>query len=655
MDSINALNNSGINAQESISEAAKQNSLLAQQLANQKKEEINEPLNMLGAELLTGSTTDALKLLGKKVASRTGIKSFEKLGTEDLGKTLQSVGKELQKNVIKKGGEIIKDKVGTKIDDLMTRGKKYALNAINRELNSRGVPLRIREDDLNNIENLKDTLRQKVLDYKNQAINTVKNQVAEKGEELRNAVNNVKNDIGADDDLISSIQNKITQKYGKAPKSIKEKIQDDIRSKQSNIEKTAKRVKSQQLGRDVGEGIDDADKKTQKILGDLQESKGKNLIKQRATKHYKFADEKIQNVNRQIDNLPESRKPEPVKTEPEPVGQQEEVFKIGKDKPKYQQEDDVNELFDEFDRPVGKGAVDPVTELQERDARKIEQQQIKANIQEVKKDTTPDFKQKRITESELQEQRQAQRDLEQQQLDQLPSLEELTETPDQKIIRLQRERVDRGIRLQAENDLGKRPSELYKPDPKIRDPTTLGEGEGANLGKTSARVEAKVSKKEADVKQPDPQKLPEPKPNVEGDIDFDPAQLPPPPAELEEPEKQALQLQETQISEPKVTPTTLGQQAETELQKQAPLVQKSETTIEPEEKPKVPKIEADIEEGEEALGGADIAAPEDVFGDIGEAILGIASLVLPSALEKSEDLGSHNALFSSSFQAGQTA
>ena len=36
MDSINALNNSGIQSAESISEAAKQNSLLAQQLANQK-------------------------------------------------------------------------------------------------------------------------------------------------------------------------------------------------------------------------------------------------------------------------------------------------------------------------------------------------------------------------------------------------------------------------------------------------------------------------------------------------------------------------------------------------------------------------------------------------------------------------------------------
>lgn len=651
MDSINVLNNSGINAQESISEAAKQNLLLAQQLANQKKEEINEPLNMLGAELITGTTRDVLGKLGKSVAKSTGIKSFEKLGTEDIGKTLKSVGKELQDNVIKKGGAIIKDKIGTKIDDLMTRGKKFALNAINRELNKRGVPLRIREDDLNNIENLKDTLRQKVLDYNKTGVNTVKNQIAEKGEELRNAVNNVKDDIGADDDLISSIQNKITQKYGKAPKSIKEKIQDDIREKQSKIEKTSKRVKAQQRNRDVGEGIDDTDKQTQKILGDLQESKGKNLLKERATKHYKFADEKIQDVKKSIDDLPSVDIPTP---DPEPVGQSEEVFKIGKDKPSWKQEDDVNQLFDEFDRPVGKGAVDPVTELQERDFRNIEQQHIKANIKKVEKDTTPDFKQKRITESQLQEQRQAQRDLEQQQLDQLPSLEELTETPDQKIIRLQRERVDRGIRLQAENDLGKRPSELYKPDPKIRDPTTLGEGEGANLGKTSARVEAKVSKKEAELKTPDPKNLPEPKPNTEGDIDFDPAQLPPPPAQLQEPEKQALQLQETQISEPKVTAQTLGQDASKELEKQAPLVQKSETTIEAEAKPKVPKIEGEIEEGEEALGGADIAAPEDIFGDIGEAILGIASLVLPSALEKSEDLGNHNALFSSSFQAGET-
>ena len=64
MNSINVLNNSGIQSAESISESAKQNLLLAQQLANQKKSEINEPLNMIGAELLTGGISG----LGKSVA-----------------------------------------------------------------------------------------------------------------------------------------------------------------------------------------------------------------------------------------------------------------------------------------------------------------------------------------------------------------------------------------------------------------------------------------------------------------------------------------------------------------------------------------------------------------------------------------------------------
>ena len=175
MDSINALNNSGIQTSESISEAAKQNVLLAQQLANQKKSEINEPFNMLGSELLLGGSSDIIKNLGKSVSKKTGVKSFEKLGTEDLATTLRNAGKEASNKIIKKGGKIIGDKLGSNVDDFLSKGKKFAVNKINQELKNRGVDSQINEDDLNNIENFKNFIRQKVNDTQQQAKNITNN------------------------------------------------------------------------------------------------------------------------------------------------------------------------------------------------------------------------------------------------------------------------------------------------------------------------------------------------------------------------------------------------------------------------------------------------------------------------------------------------
>ena len=602
MDSLNTLNNSGIQSAESISESAKQNLLLSQQLANQKKSEINEPLNMIGAELLTGGISG----LGKSVAKRTGIKSFEKLGTEDLGKTLVNAGKEVSTKVIKKGGQVIKDKLGTNIDDYLKNGKKFAVEKINNELRNKGISAEINEGDLNDMKALKNklnTLRQ-------QSQKNVTDKLSEVAEDLKTKAEQTGIDANT----------AINDRFGKPAQGLKEKIQNDIREKQAKLQSTKERVESQARGRDVGEGIDDQDKATQKILGDLQESKAKSILKQSATgkRTFKFADPNIENVQNTIDDLPEfTKKVQQEVGAPQELGEAREVS-----------------LFDPLNKPFQKtfqNNIESEATLDDQDdientyvskaQKAIQQSQIEANPVQKFIDTKPTFTAPKVIESQY--------------LDQLPSLAELTETKDEKILRLQKEKVDQSISDKASEDLGKKPSDLFADDPKIKDPTTLTEGDVASLGKTTAKVKAQVEKKEV-------------QPQAE---DFDPKDLPPPPEDLLEPEKQALQLTESQISEPKITPQTVDEPEVEALQKEAPEVQKSEADAAKSLKPETTGLDEDIED----LGKADLAeGGEDVGGDILEGILGIASLVVPSELEGHGDLNSHNAIFSSSFQAGVT-
>lgn len=603
MDSINTLNNSGIQTAESISESAKQNLLLAQQLANQKKSEINEPLNMIGAELLTGGISG----LGKSVAKRTGIKSFEKLGKEDLAKTLVSAGKEVSNKVIKKGGQVIKDKLGTNIDDYLKRGKKFAVDKINAELKNKGISAEINEGDLNDMKGL----QKKLNTFRQQAQTNVTDKLSEVGQDLKSKAEQT----GVD------VNKAIDDRFGLGnvpPQGLKEKIQNDIREKQAKLQSTKERVESQARGRDVGEGIDDQDKATQKILGDLQEGKAKSLLKQTATgkRRIRFADPNIEDITSSIDDLPEfTKKVQKEVGAPEELGEAREVS-----------------LFDPLNKPFQKtfkNNIEAEATLDDQDdientyvskaQKAIQQSEVEANPVQKFIDSKPTFTAPKVTESQY--------------LDQLPSLEELTETKDQKILRLQKERVNRGISQKASEDLGKKPSELFADDPRIKDPTTLTEGDVASLGRTSAKVKAQIEKK------------------VEPEV-FDPKDLPPPPSELLEPEKQALQLQESQISEPKITEQTVDEPEVQALQKEAPEVEKSEADAAKALKPKPTGLDEDVED----LGKADLAeGGEDIGGDILEGILGIASLVIPSELEGHGDLNNHNAIFSSSFQAGATA
>ena len=802
MDSINALNYSGIQSAESISDSAKQNLLLAQQLANQKKSELNEPLNMLGAELLTGGISDSIKNLGKSVAKKTGVKSFEKLGTEDLATTLRNAGREIGQKAIKKGGRIIADKLGSNVDDFLSRGKKFAVDKINNELKRRGVDVQINEDDLDNIENFKNVIRQKVNDAQ-QKLKNVTDNLSEVGENLKNDAQqklknvtdnlsevgeNLKNDAlakGLDlkqniEGTAESIEDKVNNKFGKATQSVKEKIQNDIREKQNKLQSTKDRVEKQARGRDVGEGLDEEDKTTQSILGDLQEGKAQSLLKQAATKNYRFADSNIENVQNTIDDLPEFSKK--AKAPLKETGTPEDL-------------DEAREisLFDASNKPFKtnfQNNIEHEATLDDQDdientyvsnaQKAIQQAEVEANPVQSFINDTPSMFQPKVTETQYLDQFQ------------LPSVTELTETADQKILRLQKERVDRTISDKASEDLGKKPSDLFADDPGIKDPTTLSEADTASLGRTTAKVPAQVEKKVLDTdlfadddepftldradsdfvgqdkvdelakgvddrlstligkdndigiraaqdigkvkktsdfynnenKNPayDPkevedeynkkneildkaeaeQKLNEPKinPNLEKEIDDLPEQaedllteatkvtkLPTPaiPVDAEGKElKQTIKksvldddlnpvstlVDDDDLIRPataaddaltgwrsqvanaqRVTPQTVNDPEVQALKKEAPEVEQSEKDAAKALKPPPTGLDEDVED----LGKADLAeGGEDPLGDIIEGVLGIAALTIPSELEGHGDLNNHNAIFSSSFQAGVT-
>ena len=102
-----------------------------------------------------------------------------------------------------------------------------------------------------------------------------------------------------------------------------------------------------------------------------------------------------------------------------------------------------------------------------------------------------------------------------------------------------------------------------------------------------------------------------------------------------------------------VTPQNVNQQETEQLDKEASEVDQSEKDA---AKALKPPVESGLDEDVEDLGKADLAeGGEDPLGDIIEGVLGIAALTVPSELEGHADLNNHNAIFSSSFQAGATA
>tara|TARA_R110001592_G_scaffold1469_2_gene8789 strand:+ start:8749 stop:11073 length:2325 start_codon:yes stop_codon:yes gene_type:complete len=773
MDSINALNSSGIQSAESISESAKQNVLLAEQLAAQKKSEINDPLNMIGTELLTGG----LGNLGKAVSKKTGIKSFEKLGSEDLSKTLRNAGREIGDKVIKKGGKIIKDKT----EDFLSKGKKFAVDKINNELKSRGVDVQINEGDLDNMSNFKEILQQKVKDKLAETTQQAKDTVADTTQQVK--------------DTLAETGQQVKDTVAETGQQVKDTVAD-------TTQQVKDRVESQARGRDVGKGLDEEDNVTQKILGDIQEAKVPELLKNTATKNYRFADKSIENIRNTIDDLPEfSKKAKaPAKetgTLDEDLDTPQEINLFDASNKSFQSKQPSN-----IQKEATLDARDNIEETYESQSQKaIQQAETEANPFTKVADTLPDLKAPRISESQYLDQ------LPQSELDTLPTLDEfaqrdarIPETADQKILREQKERVDRSITDKANEDMGKKPSDLFSDDPNIKDPTTLTESDTASLGKTTAKVPAQVEKKvvETDLiadddepftldrdasdfvgqdkvdelakgvddrlstligkdndigirasneigkvkktsdfynnenKNPayDPkeledeynqknkilddaeaeQKLNEPKinPNLEANIDaepeldndfkpiktddFDPTDLPPPPKDLLTPEADDYQILPQQLFNPRAdqvstlvddddeirpataaddaltgwrrqvanaqrattnqtTPQNVNDQETEELNKEAPDVDKS---VEQAQKAETPPKPSGLDEDIDDLGKADLAeGGEDIGGDLLEGILGIASLVVPSALEH-DDLNSHSAVFSSSFQAGAT-
>lgn len=773
MDSINALNSSGIQSAESISESAKQNVLLAEQLAAQKKSEINDPLNMIGTELLTGG----LGNLGKAVSKKTGIKSFEKLGSEDLSKTLRNAGREIGDKVIKKGGKIIKDTT----DDFLSKGKKFAVDKINNELKSRGVDVQINEGDLDNMSNFKEILQQKVKDKLAETTQQAKDTVADTTQQVK--------------DTLAETGQQVKDTVAETGQQVKDTVADTTQQVKDMVE-------SQARGRDVGKGLDEEDNVTQKILGDIQEAKVPELLKNTATKNYRFADKSIENIRNTIDDLPEfSKKAKaPAKetgTLDEDLDTPQEINLFDASNKSFQSKQPSN-----IQKEATLDARDNIEETYESQSQKaIQQAETEANPFTKVADTLPDLKAPRISESQYLDQ------LPQSELDTLPTLDEfaqrdarIPETADQKILREQKERVDRSITDKANEDMGKKPSDLFSDDPNIKDPTTLTESDTASLGKTTAKVPAQVEKKvvETDLiadddepftldrdasdfvgqdkvdelakgvddrlstligkdndigirasneigkvkktsdfynnenKNPayDPkeledeynqknkilddaeaeQKLNEPKinPNLEANIDaepeldndfkpiktddFDPTDLPPPPKDLLTPEADDYQILPQQLFNPRAdqvstlvddddeirpataaddaltgwrrqvanaqrattnqtTPQNVNDQETEELNKEAPDVDKS---VEQAQKAETPPKPSGLDEDIDDLGKADLAeGGEDIGGDLLEGILGIASLVVPSALEH-DDLNSHSAVFSSSFQAGAT-
>ena len=661
MNSINFLNSSGVDNQESVSEAAKQQLVLAQQLANQKKEEIQEPFNMLGAEFLKGGLDDGIRKIGKAVAKRTGITALERLGTEDIGRTLAAAGRQVASNVVKKGGKIVADKLGKNIDALVTKGKKFAVNAINRELSSRGINSRVSEDDLNDIESLKNFLRAKKAEAV-KAASSVKDSLAEKGAQLTSNLKNVAE--AADPNVVDEIRKDIRTKYGKAKAGTIDKIEKDLGLRQSEAEKNLSKLKDQYAGKDVGEGLDDADKASMAVLADLQKAKLKGSVIQKSK--VKFADKSIEGIN--VEGTSSSGVVGDTLTDEDFVSSFNSAIRQPRLAPRViGNADDLTEarevsIFDPANKPFkpkDKNNIQREATLDDQDdiensyvsshQKAIQKSLREANPVEKIQDDTPDFLQPKVSMRP----------------DGLPDLPDLpgigtgltvAEQRDADIIKKQRERVDRGIQQDEKENLGKQPSELYKDDPVIRDPTTLDANSSASLGKTSARVQAKVDDQSA---SPQFQEIDFTDEEDEGD--FDPADLPPPPPE---PEPQLIQT-ETQIAEPAQAPTQAPRLTQTETQTAEPqdpnvALQKQAAAVEESEKaPLVSKeteLVGDLKKATTDVGDADLATGgEDIFGDVAEGVLGIASLVLPGLLEHGDNVSQHNALFSSSYQAGVTA
>jgi len=563
---INSLNYGGIEAQTSMSEAAKSMYLQGQQLAEQKKQQIEEPFDLIGSELLRGG----IEGLGKNLVKKTGIKAFQNLGKEDLSKTIA--------NVLKESGNKLTGKI-------TTEGKKQFANLINKELTSRGYKP-IDTDSITDTTSLKELLQ-----------NKIKNETAVAQKDLP----------------------------AKARKAAIDKLDQQ---------------KQKAQGRDVGEGLDEDDKNTMKILGDLQQETKRNVMKKQATK-YTFDDKGIENIGKSIDD--EDELPLFSSKERQPIGD------VGAP------DSTITEarVLDPFStstqayQPQKPNVIESEATTAdfgddiEQTYRSLHQNAISKSIRAQnpvqKVDKGVDFLQPKVTKTQYEAQ--AKQNLTgKAKASQLPDIEgigtgeTIAEKGDKEILQGALERTNRGLAQQALEQKGKLPSALFTKAENIRDPLP---GDLAQLGRTTAKVKAESQLPKAPLQV-----------ETQGEQQF----------------RQGLQDEgktfESVFQQYKPPP----QPRPSQQPNLGTIKEEDETQQPPKEEPKLdaPPVDED-EEGIESglkklaigVGDADLATGGmDLLGDLAEGVLGVASLVIPSLIH--EGVNKPVSTFSSSLQAGAT-
>lgn len=572
---LNSLNYGGIESQTSISESAKSLYLQGQQLAEQKKTQIEEPFDLIGSELLRGGVDS----LAKNLVKKTGIKAFANLGKEDLSKTIAKALQESGKKLTNK---------------LTTQGKQQVLNLINKQMQDKGLPA-FKLEDLEDTTKLKAALEQKAADA-NQALSK--------------------------------------------PPTL-EDLRNEVKANTKKVKEVSSKAQKAQ-GRDTGAGIGKDDEESMKVLGDLQQESKRNVLKKQATK-YSFKDENIQNVGKAIeeeDDLPSFSS----RTRPSDVG-------VGTPDSTLIESRDVNPFTtsSESFQPKLKNNIENEASIVdgnddiENTYASLHRSAINKSIREAnpvqqlgERDTTADFLTPKITESQFLENIAKEKATLKAQLPNLPigqgGSDAQRAAKDADVLNQARERTNRGIAQQALEDKGKNPSDLFTKAENIRDPLPT---DTAQLGRTTGTVKAESQL-----------------PNI-----------PQPPSADEAAFRQSLADQGktfesvfTPYKAPPVAPPVSTPPAGTEAGSEG--INKGVNDL----KKIAPQVEEDSDEvGKgitsalskltEGLGTSDLASGGlDLIGDLGEAALGIASLVIPSLIH--EGVNKPTAGFSSSIQAG---
>jgi len=567
---LNSLNYGGIESQTSMYEAAKSQYLQGQQLAEQKKTQIEEPFDLIGSELLRGGIDN----LAKNLVKKTGIKAFGNLGKEEFSKTIQKA--------LQEGGKKLTSK-------LTQQGKEQVLNMVNKHMQEKGLTP-FKAEDLEDPSKLKAALEQKVVDTK-QKLSTP------------STLDDLRNEVKAN-------TKKVKEASSKAQKA---------------------------QGRDTGAGIGKDDEESMKVLGDLQQESKRNVLKKQATK-YSFKDENIQNVGKAIeeeDDLPsfssrfrpaevgvgtpdstltESRDVNPFSTSTESY-QPKLKNNIENEASIVDGNDDIENTYASLHRSaINKSIRDanPVQQLGERD-------------------TTADFLTPKITESQFLENIAKEKQALKAQLPNLPvgqgGSDAERSARDADILNRARERTNRGIAQQLSEDKGKNPSDLFTRSQNIRDPLP---SDTAQLGRTTGTVKAESQLP----------KLPQPPQVDAGEAAF-----------RQQLEEQGKTFESVFTPYKAPPPADSGSEGVNKAVSNVAEAQKIAPQVE-EDGDEIGKgITSALSKLTEGLGTADIASGGlDVIGDIGEAALGIASLVIPSFIH--EGVNKPSSIFSSSMQAG---